>query len=71
MTPTAPLNSVPIVPAAPPAGPEPSSSATPTPPPPPAPPVEVELAGAVLRVPPGTDAALLTTVLRALRASTT
>ncbi len=70
MTPTAPLNFVPIVPAAPPAGPEPSSSATPTPSPP-APPVEVELAGAVLRVPPGTDAALLTTVLRAIRASTT
>ena len=68
VTPTAPLDFVPIVPAAPPAGPEPSSSTTPTPSPP-APPVEVELAGAVLRVPPGTDAALLTTVLRAIRAS--
>ena len=32
-------------------------------------PLEVELAGAVLRVPPGVDAALLTTVLRAIRAS--
>ncbi len=33
------------------------------------PPIEVALAGAVLRVPPGTDAALLTMVLRALRAA--
>ncbi len=70
VTPTAPLAFVPIVPAAPPSGPEASSSTTPTPSPP-APPVEVELAGAVLRVPPGADAALLTTVLRAIRASTT
>lgn len=31
--------------------------------------IEIELAGAVLRVPPGTDADLLTTVLRAIRAS--
>ena len=31
--------------------------------------IEVELAGAVLRVPSGTDAALLTAVLRAIRAS--
>jgi transposase len=31
--------------------------------------VEVELAGAMLRVAPGTDADLLTTVLRAIRAS--
>jgi transposase len=31
--------------------------------------IEVELAGAVLRVVPGTDADLLTTVLRAIRAS--
>ena len=31
--------------------------------------IEVELAGAVLRVGPGTDADLLTTVLRAVRAS--
>ncbi|OJW18857.1 MAG: hypothetical protein BGO51_00065 [Rhodospirillales bacterium 69-11] len=33
--------------------------------------IEVELAGAVLRVPSGTDAALLTTVLRAIRGSAT
>jgi len=33
------------------------------------PPIEVDLAGAVLRIPLGTDAALLTTVLRAIRAS--
>ena len=32
-------------------------------------PIEVELAGAVLRVVPGTDGELLTTVLRAIRAS--
>jgi transposase len=31
--------------------------------------IEIELAGAVLRVAPGTDADLLTTVLRAIRAS--
>jgi transposase len=35
------------------------------------PPIEVKLAGAVLRIVPGTDAALLTTVLRAVRASAT
>ena len=35
----------------------------------PAPPMELHLAGGMLRIPPGTDAALLTTVLRALRAS--
>ena len=35
----------------------------------PGPSLEVELAGAVLRVAPGTDAELLTAVLRALRAS--
>ena len=35
----------------------------------PAPPMELHLAGGLLRIPPGTDAALLTTVLRALRAS--
>lgn len=34
-----------------------------------APPVELHLAGGMLRIPPGTDAVLLTTVLRALRAS--
>ncbi|PZP42846.1 MAG: hypothetical protein DI601_16955 [Azospirillum brasilense] len=39
--------------------------------PPPVTPVEVRLAGAVLRVGPGTDAALLTMVLRALRAAAT
>jgi transposase len=38
-------------------------------PPSPVPPIEVRLAGAVLRIVPGTDAALLTTVLRAVRAS--
>ena len=31
--------------------------------------IEVEIAGAVVRVPPGMDAALLTSVLRAVRAS--
>jgi transposase len=31
--------------------------------------IEVKLAGAVLRIPPGTDAELLTAVLRAIRAS--
>jgi transposase len=36
----------------------------------PAPPLELHLAGGLLRIPPGTDAALLTTVLRALRGST-
>jgi transposase len=35
----------------------------------PAPPIEVELAGAVLRIRPGTDGDLLTMVLRAIRAS--
>ena len=35
----------------------------------PAPSIELHLAGAMLRIPPGTDAALLTVVLRALRAS--
>lgn len=35
----------------------------------PPPPIEVEVAGAVLRIAPGTQAALLTTVLRAVRAS--
>jgi transposase len=38
--------------------------------PPPVAPVEVRLAGAVLRIGPGTDATLLAMVLRALRAST-
>jgi transposase len=35
----------------------------------PAPSIEVKLAGAVLRIVPGTDAALLSMVLRAIRAS--
>lgn len=35
----------------------------------PPPPMELHLAGGMLRIPPGTDAAQLTTVLRALRAS--
>jgi transposase len=35
----------------------------------PAPQIEVKLAGAVLRIPPGTDVDLLTAVLRAIRAS--
>jgi transposase len=64
---TAPLDFVPMVPHAPPDAPEPS-------PPPaqsPALPMEVKLADAVLRIPPGTDAALLTAVLRAIRASAT
>jgi transposase len=55
---------VPIVPEAPAAMPEPAAS--------PARPrssIEVKLAGAVLRITPGTDGELLTTVLRAIRAS--
>lgn len=35
----------------------------------PAPSVELHVAGALLRIPPGTEVGLLTTVLRALRAS--
>ena len=64
---------VPIVNAAP--GPMVAEAAPPTPtmtaPPalPSAPAVEVTLAGAVVRVAPGTDGALLTAVLRAVRAS--
>jgi transposase len=64
---SAPLGFVPILPEALPAEPEPSPSISPTPLP--SPPIEVTLAGAVLRVPPGADAALLTMVLRAIRAS--
>lgn len=61
----APLGFVPIVAEMPVSAPE-----TVLPSPPPSPPsIEVELAGAVLRVAPGTDAELLTTVLRALRVS--
>lgn len=58
---------VPIVPIAretPAPVPEPSPS-----PARPAPSIEVKLVGAVLRVPPGADAELLTMVLRAVRAS--
>ena len=61
---------VPIVGAA--ARPMVAEAAPPTPPmtaPPVAPAVEVALAGAVVRVAPGTDGALLTAVLRAVRAS--
>jgi transposase len=53
------LGFVPIVPDAPPAVAEPSAASA----------IELELAGAVLRIPSGTDAALLATVLRAIRAS--
>jgi transposase len=62
----APLDFVPIVSAAPASIPErvPSLAS-------PGPLIEVKLAGAVLRVPPGTDAELLTTLLRAIRASAT
>ncbi len=56
----APLSFVPIMPEMPVRAPEPAL---------PSPSVEVEVAGAVLRVGLGTDADLLTTVLRAIRAS--
>ena len=60
------MDFVPIVSAAP------ASAAERIPLPPSAGPlIEVRLAGAVLRVPPGTDADLLTTLLRAIRASAT
>ncbi len=55
---------VPIVPEAPAPMHEPAAS-----PARPSPSVEVKLAGAVLRVAPGTDGELLTTVLRAIRVS--
>jgi transposase len=58
------LDFVPIVPA--------TSMHVPEPPAAPAcssPSIEVELAGAVLRIAPGTDGEVLTTVLRAIRAS--
>jgi transposase len=58
---------VPIVSEAPAGVPSPSPASSPSP----MPLIEVKLAGAVLRVPPGTDAALLTVVLRAIRASAT
>ena len=60
----APLGFVPIVAEAPSCVPEAG-----TPPAGPSPSVEVKLAGAVLRVVHGTDGELLTTVLRAVRAS--
>lgn len=58
------LGFVPIVPATSTPLPEPTAApayASPS--------IEIELASAVLRVAPGTDGALLTTVLRAIRAS--
>jgi len=59
----APLGFVPIVAETPASAPDPTS-------PSPSPPsIEVEVAGAVLRVAPGTDGVLLTTVLRAIRTS--
>jgi transposase len=58
-----PLSFVPIVAGTPMHAPE---QALPSPSPPS---IEVEVAGAVLRVAPGTDADLLTTVLRAIRTS--
>lgn len=61
----APLGFVPIVAETPASAPDPTS-------PSPSPPsIEVEVAGAVLRVTAGTDADLLTTVLRAIRVSAT
>jgi transposase len=56
---SAPSGFVPILAEAP--------AVVPTPPPPMA--IEVKLAGAVLRIPPGTDPDLLTAVLRAIRVS--
>ncbi len=64
VTATEPVSFVPMVPEAPPACDAPAVAPSSSPP------IEVELAGAVLRLAPGTDAALLTTVLRAIRAST-
>jgi transposase len=55
---------VPIVPETPASMPDAAASSVR-----PGPPLEVKLAGAVLRVAPGTDAELLTVVLRAVRAS--
>lgn len=58
------LDFVPIVSAVP--------ALDPSPPPPSSmPPIEVTLSGAVLRIPLGSDADFLTTVLRAIRASAT
>ena len=61
---TARLEFVPVVSEETPSAPSPA-------PPPPAPPIEVKLAGAVLRISPGTDLELVTVVLRAVRASAT
>jgi len=58
------LDFVPIVPAMSHPRPEPTSASARS-----SPSIEIDLAGAVLRVAPGTDADLLTTVLRAVRAS--
>lgn len=58
------LGFVPIVAGAPAPTPEPTAAPAPT-----APAIEVRLAGAVLRVEPGTDRDTLTTVLQAIRAS--
>jgi transposase len=58
------LGFVPIVAEAPVPTPEPEAA-----PPPAGPAIEVKLAGAVLRVAPGTDGALLAMVLRAVRVS--
>jgi transposase len=58
------LDFVPIVPATSMLLPEPAAAPTHS-----SPSIELELAGAVLRVAPGTDPDLLTTVLRAIRAS--
>ena len=58
------LDFVPIMPAASMPLPEPPAA-----PAQPSPSVELERAGAVLRVAPGPDANLLTTILRAVRAS--
>jgi transposase len=57
---------VPVVPDTPATVPEAGVSTTPARP---APQIEVKLAGAALRIPPGTDVDLLTAVLRAIRAS--
>jgi len=59
---------VPIVAASAMAAPEAAVATTPARP---TPPIEVKLAGAVLRIPPGIDVTLLTAVLRAVRASAT
>src|SRR3954453_8874234 len=59
-----PLDFVPVVPATSMPLPEPTAAPACS-----SPSIEIDLAGAVLRVAPGTDADLLTTVLRAVRAS--